>query len=113
MLSFCPNRFPRCRWRKQYLTFQVAALALFLFVVGAWNIASAYLYPSPLPEQRRLLSLLKADSCDGKFEGDLKPLALVVYSLALIILFVGIANVTDDYFVPALEVMSERLDLTE
>lgn len=39
--------------------------------------------------------------------------AVLVYCIALFVLFVGIATVTDELFVPALMIMSERMDLSE
>ncbi|XP_065840411.1 sodium/potassium/calcium exchanger 3-like isoform X2 [Oscarella lobularis] len=52
------------------------------------------------------------EECD--FERDHLPvLFVVVYVLAIIILFVGLAIVCDDFFVPSLEAISERLDLSE
>jgi len=40
-------------------------------------------------------------------------LAVTVYAVCLIFLFIGLAVVTDDFFVPSLTVMSDRLNLTE
>jgi len=40
-------------------------------------------------------------------------LAVIIYGLCLIVLFIGLADITDDFFVPALTVTGKRLDLSE
>jgi len=69
----------------------------------------AFLFSEATPERRRLSS----DDVQFKILEDVPGLAVVVYSLVLILFFIALAGVTDDYFVPSLAVISARLSLTE
>ncbi|KAL5247803.1 hypothetical protein ACHWQZ_G019631 [Mnemiopsis leidyi] len=54
-------------------------------------------------------------NCDWEYGlgGYYHVLMAVIYIIAIIILFIAIAVVCDDYFVPSLEVICQRLDLSE
>jgi len=67
-----------------------------------------------LGDRRRL----SGDDVTSKIECDnsldqVPVLAVILYAVCLIVLFIGLANVTDDFFVPALTVMGDRLKLSE
>lgn len=85
----------------------MGGLAVTLLACYLLNDATA----EPMADQRRRLSSVK----DVHFYilEDWPGLAVVVYSLVLMLFFIALAGVTDDYFVPALAVISLRLDLTE
>jgi hypothetical protein len=51
--------------------------------------------------------------CNGTFETDLAGLAVAVYVIGVLYAFLGLAIICDDYFVVALEIISERLSLSE
>jgi len=65
---------------------------------------------------RRRLSIKGEEAnlteCDNALD-QIPGLAAAVYIVSLMILFIGLAVVTDDFFVPSLTVMSDRLNLTE
>lgn len=50
--------------------------------------------------------------CNNSLD-QIPELAVFIYALCLIVLFIGLANITDDFFVPALTVTGKRLDLSE
>jgi len=65
---------------------------------------------------RRRLSddedITSKSECNNFLE-QIPVLAVIVYAFCLIVLFIGLANITDEYFVPALTVMGKRLKLSE
>merc|ERR1719317_1080478 len=61
---------------------------------------------------------LSGDDVTSKIECDneldrIPALAVILYGICLIVLFIGLANITDDFFVPALTVTGKRLKLSE
>jgi len=83
----------------------------------AITLLAAYLFNDPLADYlpRRRLSSTDSDEDGVHFYllEDIPGLAVPVYSIVLIIFFIALAVVTDDYFVPSLQVISLRLSLTE
>lgn len=65
---------------------------------------------------RRRLSIKSEEAnfteCDNALD-QIPGLAVAVYAASLMVLFIGLAVVTDDFFVSSLTVMSDRLNLTE
>lgn len=107
----------------------VALVACVIFAMGSgslWNepVAEA---PDHAPQSGRFIysssntSSELADHCVGlsfqkccQYERDNSPgLWIFLYAMVLLYIFLGIAIVCDDYFVPSLELLSERLDLSE
>lgn len=108
----------------------VGLVACVIFAMGSgslWNepVAEA---PDHAPQSGRFIyssstntSSELADHCDGlsfqkccQYERDNVPgLWIALYAVVLLYIFLGIAIVCDDYFVPSLELLSERLDLSE
>ena len=78
-----------------------------LFCVA--NLAHQSLYPaSSVGHSRALLG----EACAGEFDQrSVEP--LVVYAVLVAYAFLGIAIVCDDFFMPALEVISDKLQLSE
>ncbi|XP_075262242.1 sodium/potassium/calcium exchanger 2-like [Convolutriloba macropyga] len=54
------------------------------------------------------------EECDWEIENDTRRVFFIIIWLLLIIwVFIGLAIICDDFFVPSLEIISERLNLTE
>lgn len=102
---FRPSR--RKRYRATPLTRALVAGGMLVLVLIFAAVMSGF-------DDRRRMSYEVTDkiSCDNEME-QIKGLALTVYVVSLILLFIGLAVVTDDFFVPSLTVMSDRLNLTE
>ncbi|XP_063725553.1 sodium/potassium/calcium exchanger 2-like [Symsagittifera roscoffensis] len=54
------------------------------------------------------------EECDWEKESDARRVIFIIIWLLLIVwVFIGLAIICDDFFVPSLEIISERLNLTE
>jgi len=111
--------------RRQYASYMTLLLGFCLLGFGAWEFAS----PSPPPavgtHWRTGRSLLSSnstgsDSSHGgvldtcSYEEDHAPVAWVLFYLLVVYqIFLGIAILCDDHFVPSLEAITEILDLSE
>jgi len=104
----------RRKYRKErVLLFAGVTLAMFLGF-GAMSYFGKSGAESDLTfSSRRLLS--GGSQCDDltSFETDMGGLAFTIWFLLMCMLFVGLAIVTDEYFVPCLEMISEKLELSE
>lgn len=92
---------------ERHFVYLVVALIFTLFVFG-------FSYRKEVaPNHSRKLLTGDCSSHPTSFEKSYHSLALVIYALAIIYSFIGIAIVCDDYFMGSLEKISDKLNLTE
>ena len=98
--------------RKAVMVACVAGLIVLVFMVGGGRDSQLGAGPSHAGGMRALLSG-GADTCTDYSDAELSWYWCIVYSLALLYSLVGLAVVCDDFFVASLELISERLNLSD
>jgi len=88
-----------------------AALLVSVVLFGLWMSDAEGSHGLQLPAASRRLESLKIPNAFT--DEQMKQGAVILHILCLLYMFVGIAIICDDYFVPALEVLVERWQLSE
>jgi len=95
------------RYRAKPAT-RIICAASMLMLVCFVGVSMKYIAES----DRRRLSGEGKIVCNNTLD-QVPVLAVILYAICLIILFIGLANITDEYFVPALTVTGKRMKLSE